>query len=350
MNIGKVNTRNVYWWLQIGGWFLYILTAFILNQFKGAPINFTLIFSLFIAFTTGILLSHAYRETIIRNHWINLNIFRLLPRVLIATIVLSIIFEAIYYGITYTAFSWGEKIIWVTVFQEFLGWEILLLLWSLIYFIFHIFRNYKNEEIKNLRWEATKNEIELNKLKSQLNPHFIFNAMNSIRALVDENPKKAKLVITKLSNVLRNNLTMGKMKFIPLAEEIILVKDYLSIEKARFEERLQFTINIAPDTENLQVPPMMVQTLVENGIKHGISKIAKGGKISLTTQLINNNLEITIINSGKYLANQKPKSGFGLANTSERLKLLYGNSAGFTIENTPNNEVITILNLPIQTN
>src|SRR5690606_34796559 len=112
------------------------------------------------------------------------------------------------------------------------------IIWSLLYFLFHFINNYKKEEIKNLKWEAARNEIELNKIKSQLNPHFIFNSMNSIRALVDENPDLAKNAITQLSNVLRNSLLMGKKKLIPLGDELKIVDDYLSLEKTRFEERL----------------------------------------------------------------------------------------------------------------
>ena len=95
--------------------------------------------------------------------------------------------------------------------------------------MFHFVNNYKKEEIKNLKWQAAKNEIELNKLKSQLNPHFIFNSMNSIRALVSEDPKLAKEAITQLSNVLRNSLLMGKQKLIPLGDEMKLVNDYLGL-------------------------------------------------------------------------------------------------------------------------
>src|SRR5690606_14938941 len=98
------------------------------------------------------------------------------------------------------------------------------------------------EEIKNLKWQAVKNEIELNRLISQLNPHFVFNSMNSIRALIDEDPKLAKQAVTELSNVLRNSLLMGKKTMVAFSEELKMVKDYLSLEKIRFEEKLQIII------------------------------------------------------------------------------------------------------------
>lgn len=346
MDISKLKPKSVYWWLQIGGWFFYILTAFFLNQFRGVSLNFTFTFSLFLAFLIGVGLSHTYREIIIKLGWINLNILRLVPRVLFGTILFSLLFEFLYFGITYLLFFYGDTIEWAVVFQEFLGWEILFLLWSMFYFIFHIFRNYKNEEIKNLKWEATKNEIELNKIKSQLNPHFIFNAMNSIRALVDEEPKKAKKVITQLSNVLRNNLMIGKKKFITFQEELVLVKDYLAIEKARFEERLTYKMQIEEDCFDWFVPPIMVQTIVENGIKHGISKIPKGGELKINASIVEGRLNVKITNPGTFSKNSKPETGFGIANTKERLRLLYGTESSFSISNIDPKTVETILIFP----
>ena len=119
-------------------------------------------------------------------------------------------------------------------------------------------------------------EIELNNLKSQLNPHFIFNALNSIRALVDENPSKSKQAINQLSNILRNSLASDKKGLTKFEDELKIVKDYLGLESIRFEERLKTEFDIHPDSQKFLVPPLMIQTLVENGIKHGISKLTAG--------------------------------------------------------------------------
>ena len=126
-------------------------------------------------------------------------------------------------------------------------------------------------------------EIELNNLKSQLNPHFIFNALNSIRALVDENPLKSKQAINQLSNILRNSLASDKKGLTKFEDELKIVKDYLGLESIRFEERLKTEFDIHPESQKFLVPPLMIQTLVENGIKHGISKLTPGGVIQLKT-------------------------------------------------------------------
>jgi LytS/YehU family sensor histidine kinase len=258
----------------------------------------------------------------------------LIPRILLGTIsagilvyfLKSIIIERLIVKNAYE-FNFTEA------FPSIISWTLLYLIWSLLYFLFHFINNYKKEEIKNLKWQATKNEIELNKLKSQLNPHFIFNSMNSIRALINEDPNLAKEAITQLSNVLRNSLLMGKQKLISLGDEMKLVNDYLGLEKTRFEERLAIKKRIDKDSEMFLLPPLMIQTLVENGIKHGTSKLPEGGTIEIVAAMKGEDLEVVIYNSGNYDESLKPETGFGLVNTVQRLKLLYGEGAKFKIEN-----------------
>lgn len=338
--------RSLYIISQLIGWSIYILISFFINQVSGIPTNQQLIVTLATAYTLGITISHAYREIIIRYDWLNLSIIKIIPRFLLGSLSIAVLFEVLYLGITQLLYFNPIALEPSRVFQELVGWIVLFLLWSLIYFFYHFFKNYKAEEIKNLKWEATKNEIELNKLKSQLNPHFMFNSMNSIRALIDEDPKKAKQAVTQLSNVLRSNLLMGKQKLIPLEQELRLVADYLSVESYRYEERLNYSIDSKPGLNGILIPPLMIQTLVENGIKHGISKLPQGGVLNVVCFEQNNNLHIEILNSGKFEANHKPDTGFGMANTQERLKILFGNKATLNIKNTENQQVLTQVVIP----
>ncbi len=170
--------------------------------------------------------------------------------------------------------------------------------------------------------------------------------MNSIRALVDENPAKAKEAITQLSNILRNTLLMNKNKEILLEEELQLVKDYLNLEKIRYEERLHSNFNISPETLTQKVPPLIIQTQVENAIKHSISKLPKGGSITVNSSLNTQNLNISILNTGQ-ISLDKTDTGFGLINSKQRLELLYGNRANIEIKNTNNNQVSVEINIPI---
>ena len=343
-----MNKRNLYWICQIGGWLFFVLFQSLFFQLYNA-FNTNVAISMFLLLMLGILFSHFYRTIIIKFRWLNKKIIQLIPRIIIATIILGVLSEYSQYGVEVLLKVEGNKHKDViTIISNIGNLSFVFFFWSLIYFLFHFIENYKKAEIENLKWEASINEMELNKLKSQLNPHFIFNAMNSIRALIDEAPSKSKEAITQLSNILRNTLQMGKNKVIPFEEEFKIVNDYLELESIRYEERLKVLKNIHPSSGNFQVPPLMIQTLVENGIKHGISRLKEGGVLSIETTIENNNLLITIRNSGQIITNKKDLSGngFGLKNTFQRLKLLYGNTASFKIENESSEFVKTQLIIP----
>ncbi|NEQ50629.1 MAG: histidine kinase [Leptolyngbya sp. SIO3F4] len=297
----------------------------------------------------GLGTTHLYRTLILRWEWTQLKILQLVPRIMLGVLGFSVLFQLLFYlavtAFVYHSFQWD----WIETITNMLNWQILFLIWSLVYFGVHFFERYSSEEIKNLKWEASRNEMELNKLKSQLNPHFIFNAMNTIRALVDEDPKKAKRSITQLSNILRNTLQMGRKKTVSFAEELKVVSDYIDLEKTRFEERLQCTFEIDPDSYRYQVPALMIQTLIENGIKHGISHLPEGGNLVLRTRIEDALLHIEVENSGQLNGSFTSASGFGLANTRHRLQLLYGEDARFEIQNKDGSTVLTEVVLPNET-
>jgi two-component system LytT family sensor kinase len=335
--------RQLYWVCQVGGWAFYILLQTI---FFGLTDNFNwkAFINFFGWFISLILLTHFFRFALIHSGLLKAKLFLQIPAVILSSVVLAIVFHFIQYFIAFITNGAEFPGIVVTM-QNILNFTFVFFFWSLIYFSFHFIENYKLAEISNLRYKASMNEIELNKLKSQLNPHFMFNAMNSIRALVDEDPGKAKEAITMLSNILRNTLMMEKNKLINFDEELKIVKDYLDLEHIRFEERLQYNFDVSPESNNYKVPTLMIQTLVENGIKHGISKLAGGGKIFLKSIVKDGNLFIEIKNSGRFDENHIPETGFGLKSTKQRLELLFGSKSLFKIYN--NGEyVITEVTIP----
>lgn len=158
--------------------------------------------------------------------------------------------------------------------------------------------------------------------------------MNSIRALIDEDPSKAKEAITGLSGILRTILMSAKRQMVPFSEELSLVEKYLSLEKIRFEERLLVTIEISPDTLDYPFPPLMLQTIVENGIKHGISHLVKGGLISIKAKLDGEHLLVDVTNSGQIKTTISGGTGIGIANTEKRLNTLYGGAAKFSLQSS----------------
>src|SRR5258706_15809592 len=338
------NKERLYWVLQIGGWSFYAIfqiVASVLASRSGSVSGSRLIFFFYEALLC-LLASHLYRYYINRWRWFSLGMARLILRVIMTVCFMGLImfFLRIPVSIPLGLFNPRMALDPMGILGQSVFYAILFFLWSALYFIYNYFERYN----KSLKLEATVKEIELNNLKAQLNPHFIFNAMNSIRGLIDENPLKSKQAITQLSNILRNSLATEKKGLTKFEDELKIVKDYLSLESIRFEERLKTEYEIAPGSSDFWVPPFMIQTLVENGIKHGISQLTEGGTITLKTVIIDDELKIQICNSGRYVNGRK--DGLGLSNTVQRLKLLYGDAAYLKISNEKNNFVLTEIKIP----
>ena len=223
---------------------------------------------------------------------------------------------------------------------------ILIALWLLLYMVWHYLERNRKDELDKLSLEKTVKELELNTIKSHINPHFIFNSLNSIRALVDENPQRARSAITELSNILRSSMQVEKMETVPLHKELDIVRDYLALEQMRFEERLKVEMDIDEDTLEQPVPPMMLQTLVENAIKHGISKKIDGGTVRVISRFVNDHFELVVQNSGM-LEEVAFDEGFGLKSTRDRLKFLYKTNSDFQIQNINGNKVEAKISMPV---
>jgi len=226
-----------------------------------------------------------------------------------------------------------------------ISWTILLLGWGICYFAWHWFVRGRREEIRSLRLESANREGQLANLRAQLNPHFMFNALNGIRALIDEDPARAKLAITQLSSILRNAMATVKRPTVPLGEELDIVKAYLELERMRFEERLRTRFEVEAGLEREPVPPMLLQTLVENAVRHGIARLTEGGEVVVAAHRVMSGIVLSVRNSGVYTPGQVNGSGIGLAGTRKRLAMIYGEGAGLHITNR-DGMVVTEVELP----
>lgn len=322
--------KQIYWICQLGGWAFFVILNVI---FFKTQINELVLITYLVMFCGGVIITHFFRFFIVKTRLLSYSILVQVPSVLIASLLQGIIFHFLIVTTVSLIFNKRGQINLISIVQDVFNFTFIFFFWSIIYFLIHFIINYKKIEITNLRYKANMNEIELNKLKSQLNPHFMFNAMNSIRALVDENPPKAKAAIIMLSNILRNTFMMEKNKLINFGDELKVVKDYLDLEQIRFEERLTYNFEVMENTKSFQVPTLMVQTLVENGIKHGISKLPAGGSVFLGACIKNEELHIQIKNSGKYIEQINLDTGFGIKSTKQRLEILFGDKSSFKIYN-----------------
>jgi two-component system, LytTR family, sensor kinase len=341
---------RLYWICQVGGWTAFVAYQMTLYYFVlNIPQTSALLLNGVANIMLGIVVTHAYRMYIHLMGWLELPLPYLIPRVILGVISMAIVMAAI--NIPLDAFMFpGLQLNYqfASIYGMLANWSKYILVWALIYHLFQYYRKSIESEKHRYLLEAKMKETEYRQLKAQLNPHFLFNSLNSIRALVEADPKRARQAITQLSELLRSSLKMGEQKWVSLADELITVKDYLSLEAIRFEHRLQYLIDASEDTLTCKVPPMMLQTLVENGIKHGISKRKAGGKIILRARRISGQLHIEIRNSGAYdPIGIKTADGYGLANTRQRLEMLYDGKAKFQIDNTPDEEVLTQIILPL---
>ncbi|MCJ7552459.1 MAG: histidine kinase [Ignavibacteriaceae bacterium] len=351
-SIMKPGRKKLYWLSQICGWSLFVLVnLIIISNYQDIPLERIIVW-IILGFL-GIIITHFLRSVIRKNGWLDLPLKKIIPRVLISSLIAAIIIYALTtcFSIILGSFR-SEEYRWISSVAGIINLSGISLVWTLIYFSLHYLENYQKAEIESLIWESAVKDFEIKTLKAQLNPHFMFNAMNSIRALIEEDPESAKIVITKLSNILRYSLKIERTETVTLEDEIKTIKDYLDLEKIRFEERLKYSLNISPDSTKVEIPPMMIQTLIENGIKHGISKQTNGGEVSLITTVDSTNggskLKIEIRNTGKLNDDQLRSSrGFGIANTKHRLSLLFGEEASFSIKNENESTVLCEIIIPI---
>ncbi len=345
-----MNRIKLYWLLQVLGWGGFALVSIFLATLSRG-VTAVQIWAFIVLAATNLISTHFLRYIVKTYNWFKLSIPQLLFQSFLAIIALSFvnivaqIFINIAFGTLSPALDFKILVILANLFQAIL----LFALWFLVYFLVHFLDNYNS----TLKYEAKINEIRLNHLKSQLNPHFIFNALNSVRALVDEDPIKAKTAITRISNMLRFSLMMDKKQTIEFGDELNTVKDYLELESIRFEERLEVVYHIEDESYSYKIPPMMLQTIVENGIKHGVSNLVKGGVIEIKCREgLNDDLYIQVKNSGQLThapsLKSKDEQGHGLSNTVQRLKLIYGDKASFRIFNSGNQFVITEIKIPKQ--
>ena len=342
-----MNKNKLYWTFQIVGWSLYFANEIFAYSVQYGYEN-QLILQALINIFLAVLLTHLFRFIVKKYNWITLPLPQLAMRVIIGVFIMTDILVALNLPLdaTYIGQLLVEKPILAA--EYFINLAKPLLVWALIYLFYHYSEEKRQKEIEGLKLKSSIKETEAKVLKAQMNPHFMFNALNSIRALVIEDPAKAQQGITQLSNILRSSLIADRRTTISLKEELRTVEDYLALEKVRYEERLQTKWDVDDNTLGIQVPPMMLQTLVENAIKHGVQKAIGWGFIEINTSLANDKLYIKIRNTGQLFSTESDSEsgGFGLKNTAQRLDILYGNEACFKIYQEDNLTVCAEITLP----
>jgi len=227
-----------------------------------------------------------------------------------------------------------------------------LLIYWVIVSVSHAFDYYRQMQERELRaaeLEKRLAQARLQTLQMQLNPHFLFNSLHAISALVHKDADMADQMITRLSDLLRYALEGTDAQEVPLRQELDFLRRYLEIEQTRFGDRLAVGLEIAPETLDALVPNLLLQPLVENAIRHGIEPRAKPGRIELRAGCENGQLKLEVRDNGVGLSpDRKVEEGVGLSNTRARLKQLYGERHRFALSETPGGGLSVSLELPFR--
>ena len=344
--MSKSNTV-LYWSCQLLGWgvyFIFLTASMLMFQ----PDNTILIKLQVIITGTLITTSHGLRHFFKWKQWTRRPIKWVLPRIIllltgasvVAQIVIHLMMVFLINWLEYRAINVNEFFVYVAnVF-------IIFCVWSLLYFSYHYWQNNRRKELENWQLKAKLNEAELTILKSQINPHFLFNALNNIRALILLEPEKARDMVTHISDLMRYFIQFNSKEKVSVSEEMAVVADYLALEKIQFDDRLQHTTHVADETMQEKIPPMSVQLLVENAVKHGISQLPNGGIIEVHVKTAEQAVVIEVINTGQ-LSNQETDSGTGLRNLHDRIALLFGTEASVSLANHSSELVKASIKIPI---
>lgn len=313
-------TRRSYAICQLAGWLGWAAMTLVYLRLSEVPLSPRLVAWTMLDSALGFAISHGFRAIVRARRWPALPLRALVPRVLAAALAQAVLLDAAIVGATWAMNGFDGMPLRLALIVLFLcNFAIAFLAWSFLYFGLHWFERSRRAEQAELRY-----------LKAQLNPHFLFNALNGIRGLVAEDPAKAQHAITQLASLLRTALTSATVDTVTLERELAVVDDYLAIEAIRFDERLAVTRDVAPALSELRVPAMLVQTLVENAIKHGIARRPEGGTLAIAARRDGDALVIEVTNPAATPSGDG--AGVGLANARERLQRLFGDGARLVLE------------------
>ncbi len=236
-------------------------------------------------------------------------------------------------------------------FQEHFGYFTQVILFALLFgfvisYIFISLSIISEEKIKRLEVEKSVIEAGLKLLQSQMEPHFLFNTLANIRSLIDSDPRKAGDMLETFVAFLRTSLRTGRERTVPLVQELDVVKSYLDLYAMRMGERLRYRIDLPEALRDVRIPPLLIQPLVENAVKHGLEPSIDGGEVTVAAERADGSIRIRVTDSGVGIRETAGGSGIGLDNVRRRLAIMYGEQASLLMEERASRGVIVTIEVP----
>jgi hypothetical protein len=326
----EMETPAAYWAYQAFYWGIFAAIGLAINVINGGNIrNLVISHILFFFYSVG--LTHLFRGQIQRWQLRQPSAIRMRLWLFAGILVIGLIQTVLVISVDIALNGWrpGD---WPRGAVAGVAWGMYIgtLVWTVVYVRI---TERRAQEQREAKMQLALRAADLRALEAQINPHFLFNCLNSIRGLVVEDPQKAQDMITRFAALLRYNLNRDRQHTVPLAEESEIVADYLALESVRFEGRLRVQFTVEPEAKAAQVPPMILQALVENALKHGIARRPQGGDVQIHAAASNGRLVLEVTNSGEMGSAQPSDTQLGLKNIRERLHLLYGDRASLSVQN-----------------
>ncbi len=347
---------EIYWLFQGIGWgavFVIGMVPVIFDPILStgllqAQLAFQLAYSL-----SGLALSHLLRVIVV-NHlrtaesWLGFAIW-LVPWVIslgvllsISGVVVTLLLYSHYPQIAnpyVPHISFAEVAARLTIDLPLMG------IWVGFYLGIRAYRQTRFDSLERAQLNAALHESELRALKAQMDPHFLFNSLNSLRALISESDFRAREAVTRLADLLRSTLEVSRLSEVSLEEEWETTKNYLYIEQLRRGARLGWKVQFAPDILKCRLPPLILQGLVENALKHGLDLTESGGEISIDGRIQSDVLELIVTNPGR-IDLGKSGTGMGLENARSRLSLVFGPGASLNLSHGGEGKVVAEVRIP----
>jgi two-component system, LytTR family, sensor kinase len=339
----------IYWLCQLGGWgslFMLMGIAFLNDPFPRAhavPMIHQCVFCV-----AGLIFTHTFRALYHLRNWKDLRGTTFAPKVALScltfAVVETIVTQAVVFNFMGAPLDPNRPFSGLLIMGSIQN-AVTLVAWTALYLGYQYQRELQEERINRVLLDAELKEAQLQRLRSQINPHFLFNSLNTIRAIAGVDAELTREAVTQLAELMRAALESSEEKVVTFDEELRIVQAYLGLEQLRHRDRLRIEASINEELLSAVVPPLICQTLVENALKHGVHSSNQTGTVRYALTGDHKSVRFEVRNPGSLKVATR-NSGTGLLNAQRRLQLIYGRKAALSLRMTRPDEVTALLVLP----